>query len=137
MKATEEAGGALIAPPPAPESEAAQHRRLVGRYRALPRSRAANLFRDQEISRQFLEANDVSPSARLAQRLVRERLARWLDNRSIVVDLGCGSNPLRDLPCAQVIGIDRHGVNSGIIGDSAETQLPAGEADFVVMSLSM
>src|SRR5207237_648757 len=63
--------------------------------------------------------------------------ARWLDNRSVVIDLGCGSNPLRDLPCAKVTGVDRHGVNGGLIGDSACTGLPAAEADFVVFSLSM
>jgi hypothetical protein len=73
----------------------------------------------------------------LAQRLVRERFGRWLDRRSVVVDLGFGSNPLRDLPCDRVVGIDRHGVNGGLVGDSADTGLPGGEADFVVMSLSM
>jgi hypothetical protein len=55
----------------------------------------------------------------------------------VVVDLGCGSHPLRDLPAARVIGLDRHGVNGGIVGDSAATASPVGEADFVVMSLSM
>ncbi len=55
----------------------------------------------------------------------------------VIVDLGCGSNPLRDLPCQSVIGIDRHGVNGGLIGDSAATGLEAGAADFVVMSLSI
>ena len=90
-----------------------------------------------EASQRFLAANDASPSARLAQRLIRERLARWLDPRAILVDLGCGSNPLRDLPCSRVTGIDRHGVNAGLTGDSAATGLPAGEADFVVLSLSM
>jgi SAM-dependent methyltransferase len=64
-------------------------------------------------------------------------LSRWLDRRSVVVDLGCGSNPLSDLPCERVIGIDRHGLNDGLVGDSADTGLPSGEADFVVMSLSM
>ncbi len=71
------------------------------------------------------------------QRLVREWLSRWLDRRSVVIDFGCGSNPLRDLSCERVVGIDRHGVNGGLVGDSADTGLPGGEADFVVMSLSM
>jgi hypothetical protein len=137
MREIEQAGGAVIAPPPPPDSAAAKHRRLLGRYRSLPRKQAAKLFEDPRASEEFLRANDESGSAKLAQRLVRERLGRWLDRRSIVVDLGCGSNPLRGLPCAQVIGIDRHGVNGGLIGDSADTGLPDGEADFVVFSLSM
>ena len=103
----------------------------------MPRQRAAERFKDPAASEAFLATNDASASARLAQRLVRERLSRWLDRRSVVVDLGCGSNPLRDLPCERVIGIDRHGVNGGLFGDSADTGLPSGEADFVVMSLSM
>ncbi len=105
--------------------------------RGLPRDRAAEQFREPGVSEQFLAMNDASPSARLAQRLVRERLGRWLDRRSVVVDLGCGSNPLRDLPCERVVGVDRHGVNGGLVGDSADTGLPSHEADFVVMSLSM
>jgi superfamily II DNA or RNA helicase len=137
LKAIEESGGAVIAPAPPPESAAAEHRRQLGRLRGLPRQRAAERFEDPAASQQFLTANDASTSARLAQRLVRERLSRWLDRRSVVVDLGCGSNPLRDLPCERVIGIDRHGVNGGLIGDSADTGLPPGDADFVVMSLSM
>jgi superfamily II DNA or RNA helicase len=137
LRAIQESGGAVIAPAPPAESAAAEHRREVGRLRGIPRQRAAERFQDPAASEAFLATNDASASARLAQRLVRERLSRWLDRRSVVVDLGCGSNPLRDLPCARVIGIDRHGVNSGLVGDSADTGLPSGEADFVVMSLSM
>ena len=133
----EEAGGVVIAAAPPVDSAVAEHRRDVGRLRGMPRPRAAERFRDSAASERFLVANDASPSARLAQRLVRERLSRWLDHRSVVVDLGCGSNPLRDLRCERVIGIDRHGANDGIVGDSADTKLPTGEADFVVMSLSM
>jgi SAM-dependent methyltransferase len=109
----------------------------MGRYRALSRYRVAEYFREPGASERFLALNDASPSAKLAQKLVRERLAQWLDKRSIVVDLGCGSNPLRNLLCAQVIGIDRHGVNGGLIGDSADTGLPSAEADFVIFSLSI
>jgi superfamily II DNA or RNA helicase len=137
LKDIEKLGGTLIAPPPPPDSEQALHRRLVGRYRALPRNRVAELFQKPGMSERFLALNDASLSAKLAQRLVRERLMRWLDKRSVGVDLGCGSNPLRDLPCAQVIGIDRHGVNGGLVGDSAATGLASAEADFVVFSLSM
>ena len=103
----------------------------------MPRRRVAEMFSEPNASKHFLEMNDASPSAKLAQRLVREHLAQWLDRRSIVVDLGCGSNPLRDLPCSKVIGVDRHGINGGLIGDSAETGLPEHDADFVVFSLSM
>jgi SAM-dependent methyltransferase len=137
LRAVEDAGGAVIAPAPPADTPAAEHRRSVGRLRGMPRERAAEAFREPGASQRFLAANDASPSARLAQRLVRERLGRWLDRRSVVVDLGCGSNPLRDLPCERVVGIDRHGVNGGLEGDSAATGLSSGEADFVVMSLSM
>jgi SAM-dependent methyltransferase len=137
LDAAEQAGGMVLLPPPPAESHAARHRREVGRLRAMPRNRAGEQFNEPGASEEFLAANDASASARLAQRLVRERLSRWLDRRSVVVDLGCGSHPLRDLPCARVIGIDRHGVNGGLVGDSADTELPSGEADFVVMSLSM
>jgi hypothetical protein len=137
LKAVEESGGAVIAPAPPAESAAAEQRREVGRLRAMPRQRAAERFEDPAASERFLAANDSSLSARLAQRLTRERLGRWLDSHSVVVDLGCGSNPLRNLPCKEVIGIDRHGVNGSLVGDSAETGLASGEADFVVMSLSM
>jgi hypothetical protein len=137
LKAVEASGGAVIAPAPPAESAAAEHRREVGRLRGMPRRRAAERFQDPSTSERFLAANDASASARLALRLVRERLSRWLDRRSVVIDLGCGSNPLRDLPCERVIGIDRHGINGGLVGDSADTGLPSGEADFVVMSLSM
>ncbi len=137
LRAVEESGGAVIAPAPPVDSPAAEHRRVVGRLRGMPRERAAEQFREPGVSEQFLTANDASPSARLAQQLVRERLGRWLDRRSVVVDLGCGSNPLRDLPAERVIGIDRHGVNGALVGDSAATGLPPGGADFVVMSLSM
>lgn len=137
LRSLEKTGGAVVAPAPPEDSPAAEHRRMLGRYRALPRALTADLFRrDPEVSHRFLEANDASKSARLAHQLVRERLGRWLDRRSLIVDLGCGSNPLRDLPC-QVIGIDRHGVNGGHTGDMTETGLSDGEADFVVMSLSM
>lgn len=137
LKELERKGGPIIAPEPPKESEQSKHRHQIARYRGLPRRHVAEKFSDPDVSKRFLEMNDASPSARLAQKLVRERLAQWLDSRSIVVDLGCGSNPLRDLSCAKVIGIDRHGINGGLIGDSAETELPAHEADFVVFSLSM
>ncbi|MDP9358966.1 MAG: SNF2-related protein [Chloroflexota bacterium] len=137
LEAADEAGGVVVLPPPPADSPAAEHRRAVGRLRGMPRERAAEAFREEGASERFLAANDASPSTRLAQRLVRERLGRWLDRRSVVVDLGCGSNPLRDLPVERVIGIDRHNVNGGLVGDSAATGLPSGEADFVVMSLSM
>lgn len=137
LRALHDAGGAVLAPPPPEDSPAAEHRRALGRYRALPRQRAADIFlRNPDVSVTFLRENDASRSAILAQQLVRERLGRWLDRRSLVVDLGCGSNPLRDLSC-QVLGIDRHGVNGGRVGDMAATELPSGEADFVAMSLSM
>ncbi len=137
LKNLERDGGPVIAPAPPEESEQSKHRHQVARYRGMPRRRVAEMFSEPNVSKQFLEMNDASPSAKLAQKLVRERLAQWLDRRSIVVDLGCGSNPLRDLPCANVIGVDRHGINGGLIGDSAETGLPGYEADFVVFSLSM
>lgn len=125
----------MIAPEPPNESEQSKHRRQVARYRSMPRRRVTEMFSEPNVSKQFLEMNDASPSAKLAQKLVRERLSQWLDKRSIVVDLG--SNPLRDLLCANVIGVDRHGINGGLIGESAETGLPEFEADFVVFSLSM
>jgi SAM-dependent methyltransferase len=137
LDAAEKAGGVVLLPPPPVESDAARHRREVGRLRGIPRQRAAQQFKDPSASVAFLAANDASASSRLAQRLVRERLSRWLDQRSVVVDLGCGSHPLRDLSCERVIGIDRHGVNGGLVGDSADTGLQSGSADFVVMSLSM
>jgi len=137
LRALDEAGGAVVAPPPPEESEQAEHRRRLGRYRGLARERVAEIFlHDREVSRRFLEKNDASRASTLAQQLVRERLGRWLDHRATVVDLGCGSNPLRDLPC-EVVGIDRHGVNGARVGDIALTGLSESSVDLAVMSLSM
>ena len=137
LRTLDDAGGAVVAPPPPEDSAQAEHRRRLGRYRGLPRERAAEVFlRDLDASREFLQENDASRASQLAQQLVRERLGRWLDGRSTVVDLGCGSNLLRELPC-DVIGIDRHGVNGGLVRDMAATGLPDRSADLAVMSLSM
>jgi hypothetical protein len=120
---------------PAELSAAQKWRGEIARLRGMSAAKADELFASAEYTSAFLDHLRTSPASQLAYRWLRAKLEYLLRPDLCIVDMGCGLNPLADLPC-HVTGLDRHGLPGQVKGKMECPPLPDSLADIIIYSLS-
>ena len=118
------------------QSDGQRWRNEIGRLRMASAERAHERFYDREYTRQFLEHLAADPASHLSNSWLRAQLQELISPRTDLVDMGCGLNPLKSLPC-HVVGVDRHIRPGQKYGHLESPPLSDDSADILVYSLSL
>ena len=105
----------------------------MGRLRALPQPRLTGHLSEPGASERILDAKGEASLPSLARQPVSERLSRWL-GRGLVVDLGCGSNPLRDLAESPDKHREKRSVSLGVVRSVGASGVSTGSAQVLAAS---
>jgi hypothetical protein len=103
-----------------------------------PAEDAHHWFQSDIFRKAYLGDLKSSFTSAFASGWLRQSLAEFITPETQLVDMGCGLNPLRDLPC-KVLGLDRHpfpGAPQYVQGTLEASGLPDAYADALVYSLS-
>ncbi|MFN0063387.1 MAG: helicase-related protein [Myxococcaceae bacterium] len=119
-------------------TRAEQYRLSNGRLRIMSTADADTLFSNPAFAQAYLEDLQTSGGSRLSARWLRETLRDYITPETHLLDMGCGLNPLKDLPC-HVTGLDRHAREEPgyVRGKMENPPLPDRCADILVYSLSL
>jgi SAM-dependent methyltransferase len=117
-------------------SDAQAWRAELGRLRSLPAEKCDDVFADPGYTERYLEHLVSSQASALSRSWLKSKLKTLVRPHMLLVDMGCGLNPLSDLPC-KVLGLDRHDHPGVLRGKMEDPPLDDRSADFLVYSLSL